>query len=152
MNQRLRLTVWGDGLVALAGLLAAGCYAYREVPTTPVPTSAVRVVFKTSQVLTTLPLAPDTIRRTYRGVLEARGEVQAGAGDSLALRLGELLVATGSVGDVDGQVVMIATDQVERFEVRRFQAGTTALAGFGAATLAMTAFLVLTIAAIARSF
>lgn len=148
MTSRLRLAA----LAALAGLSAAGCYTYREVPRTPIPTSAVRVVFKASQVLTTLPLAPDTIRHTYRGILEASGVVNAAAGDSLALRLGELRVATGSVGDVEGQVVMIATDAVARFEERRFQAGTTALAGVGAAALAMTALLVLTIAAIARSF
>jgi hypothetical protein len=149
MTARLPCTV---GRAVLAGLLAAGCYAYRAVPTTPVPTSAVRVVFKTAQVLTTIPLAPDTLPRIYAGVLEASGVIEAGAGDSLAIRLGELRGATGSVGDVDGQVVMIAAAQVERFEERRFQAGTTALAGFGAAALALTALLVVTIAAIVRSF
>ena len=136
----------------LAALLAGGCYAYREVPKTPVPTSLVRVVFRTRQNLSSVPIPPDTVRNTYDAILEASGVIEAAAGDSLALRLGELRGAGGSVGDVDGQVVMIATAEVERFEERRFQAGTTVLAGIGAAAVAMTVLLVVTISAITRSF
>ena len=137
---------------ALAGLLVAGCYAYREVPKTPVPASVVRVVFRTARTLSTVPVPPDTVRRVYAGILEASGVIQAAAGDSLALRLGEVRAATGPVGDADGQVVMIATADVERIEERRFQSGTTALAGIGAAAVALTVFFVVIISAITRSF
>lgn len=149
MTRRLALAALRAGLAALTG---GGCYAYRQVPTTPVPTSQVRVVLRTARTLSTVPLPPDTVRRTYGGILEAGGVIQAAAGDSLSLRLGELRSATGPVEAVDGQVVMIATADIERLEERRFQAGGTALAGLGAAAVAMTVFFVVTIAAIIRSF
>lgn len=149
MIARLPAPALGAGLAAL---LAGGCYAYREVPKSPVPASEVRVVFRTARTLSTVPVPPDTARHIYPGILEASGVIQAAAGDSLALRLGALRTATGPVGDADGAVVMIATADVERFEERRFQAGATALAGLGAAAIAMTAVFVITLSAIIRSF
>lgn len=132
--------------------VTAGCYAYRQVSLPPAPESRVRVIFRSPLILRTTPIAADSVEQTYSGVLEVTGVVQAAAGDSLALRLEDLRTAAGSVAGVSGRVVMVPTGAIARVEERRFQAGATALTGIGVATLALTTFLVFTIAAIMRSF
>jgi hypothetical protein len=138
----------------LAVLLpTAACYAYRLTSSfTPEPGSRVRIVFTSSIVITTWQPGPDSTRRTHPGVLEASGTIQAAAGDTIALRLGELRTAAGVVSSDSNQVAMLPTAQIARIEERRFQAGTTALAGAGALALAASAFIVVIIAAITRGF
>ena len=102
--------------------------------------------------MTTLGATPDTARRAHPGVLEASGVVQASAGDTIALRLGELRTSAGPVPDVADRVALIPTAQIARIEERRFQAGTTALTGLGVAAVALTAFLVVVIGAMIEGF
>lgn len=138
----------------LAVLLpTAACYAYRLTSSfTPEPGSRVRIVFTSSIVITTWRPGLDSTRRTHSGVLEASGTIQAAAGDTVALRLGELRTAAGLVASVSDQVAMLPTAHIARIEERRFQAGTTALAGGAALALAATAFVVVIIVAITRGF
>lgn len=133
-------------------LTTGACYAYRPVALAPAPGSSVRIVFTSAIEVTTLKPGPDSTRRTVTGVLEASGTIQAAASDTIALRLGELRTAVGPVSGVFDQVAMLPTAQIARLEERRFQAGTTALAGAGALTLAAAAFIVVIIAAITRGF
>jgi hypothetical protein len=109
-------------------------------------------VFTSALVLTTLPSGPDSMRHTYPGVLEASGTIQAAAGDSVALFLEDARSAHGSVSGVVGQVALVSTTQIARIEERRFQAGTTALAGLGAAALAATALILVIVATITKGF
>lgn len=135
-----------------AWLTTSACYAYRPVALAPTPRSRVRIVFTSSIVVTTLRPGLDSTRRTYPGVLEASGTIQAAASDTIALRLGELRTAAGPVSNVSDQVAMLPTAQIARLEERRFQAGTTALAGAGALALAATAFIIVIIVAITHAF
>jgi hypothetical protein len=88
----------------------------------------------------------------HSGVLEAIGTIEAAARDTIALRLGELRTATGSLPDVAGRVALLPTAQIAQIEERRFQAGTTALTGVSLSALALTVYLVLVIAAITKAF
>ena len=143
--------VWrGAGLLAV--FTAAGCYAYRAVALAPAPQSPVRIVFTSALVLSTVSVGRDSTRHTYPGVMEVSGMIRAAAGDSVALLLDEVRTAQGSVADVAGQTAVVPTEQIARIEERRFQAGTTALAGLGAVTLATAAFIVVLIAAITKGF
>lgn len=141
--QAALLTTW---------LTASACYAYRPVALAPAPGAHVRIVFASSIVVATFQPGPDSTRHTHPGVLEANGTIQAAAGDTLALHLGELRTAAGPVLDVSGQVALLPTAQIARIEERRFQAGTTALTGVGAAALALTAFVILVTVAITKGF
>jgi len=94
----------------------------------------------------------DNAYRTYPGVLEASGTIQAAAGDTVALRLGELHTAGGSVSNVSDQIALLPAAQIARIEQRRFQAGTTILAGVGAFALAATTYVFLLIIAITNAF
>jgi len=131
---------------------ASACFAYRPVALAPAPGSHVRIVFTSSSVVATFQPGPDSTRRAHSGVLEASGTIEAAASDTVALHLGELRTAAGSVPAVSGQVALLPTDQIARIEERRFQAGTTALAGVGAAALSLTALVVLVIVAITKGF
>jgi hypothetical protein len=64
----------------------------------------------------------------------------------------ELRTAAGAIGDAAGQVALLPTRQIARIEERRFQAGTTALAGVGASTLALAAFIIAVTVAITKGF
>jgi hypothetical protein len=135
-----------------AFFITSACYAYRPVALAPTPGSRVRIVFKGSIVVTTWRPGLDSARRTHPGVLEASGTIQAAASDTIALRLGELRTAAGPVASVSDQVAMLPTAQIAHIEERRFQAGTTALAGGATLALAATAFIVVIIVAITRGF
>lgn len=135
-----------------AWLASAACYAYRPVALAPAPRARVRIVFTSAIIVTTLLAGPDTTRGTYPGVLEASGTIEAGARDTVALRLGELRTAVGALPNVAGQVALIPTAQIARIEERRFQAGTTALAGLGLSTIALGAYVIILIAAITKGF
>lgn len=144
--------VFQETVLVLAVCTAVGCYAYRPVAVVPAPRARVRVVFTSALALTTLPSGPDSTSHTYPGVLEARGIIRAAAGDSVALLLDEVRTAQGSVANVAGQIALLPTAQIARIEERRFQAGTTALAGVGAAALALAAYIAVIIATITMSF
>ena len=141
-----------ETVLLLAVCTAVGCYAYRRVALAPAPRARVRVVFTSALVVTTMPSGPDSTRHTYPGVLEARGTIRAAAGDSVALLLDEVRTALGSVTSVAGQTALVPTAQIARIEERRFQAGTTALAGLGAAALALAVYVTIVIATITKGF
>jgi hypothetical protein len=133
-----------------AWLTSSACYAYRPVALAPPPGSRVRIVFASSIAVTTLQSAPDSTGGTYPGVLEASGTIQAAAGDTVALHLGELRTASGSLLNVSGQVALLPTAQIARIEQRRFQAGTTILAGLGLSFLALSTFIILIMVALTK--
>jgi hypothetical protein len=136
----LGVTVW-----------TAGCYAYRTVPVAPAAGTRVRVVLTgATPVIAMVPGREDT-RRTFEGVLEAGGTIQAAAGDTVALVLGELRTAAGSVPDVAGRIALLPTARIGRIEERRFQAGTTLLAGTGVSLLVFTVFIVLLTATVVKA-
>lgn len=149
---RARLLLTRLGLVAMAGaaISAAGCYAYRPVGVAPATGSRVRIVLASATSITAVVAGREDARRAYSGILEASGSIAAAAGDTIALRLGELRTASGAVPDVSGQVAMVPTTQIARIEQRRFQAGTTLLAGAGFAMLALGTFIVLITATLVR--
>ncbi|HEX9563333.1 MAG TPA: hypothetical protein VF981_05150 [Gemmatimonadaceae bacterium] len=128
----------------------AACYAYRPVATAPSPGSTVRIVLASATAVTTIESSGT--RRLHPDVLEASGTVQAAAADTMAVRLGALRTATGAIPQLSGQIALLPTNRVARIEVRRFQAGTTALAGVALATIAVAGFLVVIIAALTRGF
>lgn len=138
---------------ALLGALgaAAACYAYRSVPVAPAPGSRVRIVLISATTVATFGPGLEDRRRSYPGVLEAGGTLQAAAGDSVAVRLGELRTATGAVADVSGQVALVPTARIARIEQRRFQAGTTLLVGAGASLLALTVYVVILTVVLVRA-
>jgi hypothetical protein len=137
----------------LAVVITTGaCFAYRRAALVPEPGSHVRVVLTTAIAVTTHVPGPKNAHRVYPGVLEASGAIEAAAGDTVALRLGELRTAGGPVPDVSGQVAMLPTAHIARIEQRRFQAGTTILAGVGLFALAATTYVILLIVAITHAF
>jgi hypothetical protein len=137
----------------LAAAIATGaCFAYRPATLTPEPGSRVRVVLTTATAVPVSASARGDGRLVYPGVLEASGTIQGVAGDTIALRLGELRTAAGPIPAVADHVAMLPTARIARIEQRRFQAGTTLLAGGGALALAATAYIILLIAAITRGF
>ena len=85
-------------------------------------------------------------------MLEASGTIEAAAGDTVALRLGELRTAAGALPNVEGRVALLPTDRIAKIEGRRFQAGTTALTGVSLSALALTVYLLFVIAAITKAF
>lgn len=135
-----------------AWLTTSACYAYRPVALAPTPGSRVRIVFTSSIAVTTVQPGLDSTRRTHPGVLEANGTIQAAASDTIALRLGELRTAAGSLPNVSGQVALLPTAPIARIEARRFQAGTTILAGVGVSALALATYLILLIVALTKGF
>lgn len=144
MRLTLRATLLG------AWLTTSACYAYRPIAQAPIPGSRVRIVFTSSTVITTLQLGADSLRPTHPGVLEASGTIQAAANDTVALRLGELRTAAGSLPNVSGQIALLPTAQIARIEERRFQAGATILAGVGVSALALTAYIILLTVALTK--
>ena len=132
-------------------ITAAGCFAYRPATLAPAPGSRVRVVFTTAIEITTYTGGLENARRVYPGVLEASGAIQAAAGDTLALRLGELRTAAGPVPNVAEQVALLPTGQIARIEERRFRAGSTVLLGVGISILAFTTLVVLLVVTITRA-
>ena len=137
----------------LAVVIATGaCFAYRRTALTPEPGSRVRIVFTTAMAVTTLAGGREKTDRVYPDVLEASGAIQAAAGDTIALRLGELRTAAGPIPNLADQIAMLPTARVARIERRRFQAGTTLLAGVGAFALAATAYVIVIIVAMMRGF
>lgn len=141
-------------LVALcgAGLAAGGCFAYRPVSVAPAPGASVRVIFSGTAEVTTVGQAPDTARHVHWGVLEASGTMQAAGADTIALRLGELRTSAGPVAGESGRVALLPAAQVARIEVRKFQPVTTILTAGGVAAVALSAFLVVVLAAMIRGF
>jgi hypothetical protein len=140
------------GLLLGAWLAVGACYAYRPAALVPAPGARVRIVFATATIVTTVATAPGSTRHTYPGVLEASGTIQAAASDTVALRVDELRTATGSLRDAAGHVALLPTRQIARIEERRFQAGTTALAGVGVSTLALAAFIIVVTVALTQGF
>jgi hypothetical protein len=140
-------------LATLLGIsIAAGaCYAYRPVPVAPAAGSRVRIVLTSVALVTVMAPGREDTRRTIPGVLEATGRLEAAASDTVALRLGELRTAAGAVPDVADQVALVPTAQIARIEERRFQAGTTLLAGAGLSLVVFSAFIVLLIVVVVRS-
>ena len=128
-------------LLAVA-LMAGACFAYRPVPVAPVAGTRVRIVLTSASDVTTMVPGRAETRRTVAGVLEATGRIEAAAGDTVALRLGELRTAGGAVTDVAEQVALLPSAAIARIEERRFQAWTTLLAGTGFAVLALSMFVV----------
>jgi hypothetical protein len=136
-------------LLGISMALSA-CYAYRPVAVAPSGGSRVRVVLAGAASVTTMVPGREDTRRAIPGVLEANGRIQAAAGDTLALRLGELWTAAGAVPDVADQVALLPTAQIARIEERRFQAGTTLLAGAGVSLIALSTYIVLLTVALVR--
>ena len=135
----------------VAVITTAACFAYRPTALAPEPGSRVRVVFTTAIAVTTYTGAQENAQRVYPGVLEASGAIQAAAGDTVALRLGELRTAAGPVPNVSEQIALLPTGQIARIEQRRFRAGNTILLGVGVSILAFTTYVVLLIVAITRA-
>lgn len=140
-------------LGSLLGISIAvnACYAYRPVAVAPASGSRVRVVLASAASVTTMVPGREDTRRVIAGVLEANGRIQAAARDTLALRLGELQTAAGAVPDVQDQVALVPTAQIARIEERRFQAGTTLLAGTGFAMVALGTFVMLLIITLTKA-
>lgn len=137
----------------VGALLTNGaCYRYRPLVLPPAPGAQVRMVFRAPLEVTTLQLGPDTTRQTHPGVFEASGRIKAATTDTIALLLGELRTSAGPLAAVAGQVALLPTSQIARIEERRFQAGTTLLAGAGAATIALTVYVFILIVTITKAF
>ena len=110
------------------------------------------MVFTSALTVTTYGLGLDTVGHSTPGVLEASGVIQAAAADTVALRLGELRTAAGSVRGVSGRIAKLPTARIARIEQRRFQAGTTILAGVGLSTLALATYVILLTVALTKGF
>jgi hypothetical protein len=133
-------------------MVTGACFAYRPVALAPQPGAQVRVIFTTAIPVTTYAGGQGAVRQVHPDVLEASGAIQAAAGDTIALRLGELRTAGGAVPGVSGQVALLPTARISRIEQRRFQAGTSVLVGVGALTVATTILVVLLIVDIVHAF
>jgi len=139
--------------VLLGALLTTGaCYAYRPASLTPTPGSRVRIVLAGATEVATLQPGTEGKRLAHAGVLEASGTIEAAAADTIALRLGQLRTAEGSLPDMAGRIALIPTDHVAGVRERRFQAGTTLLGGLGLSLLALGAYIVLLVVAITKGF
>ena len=126
--------------------LAAACYAYRTTPVVPVPGARVRLVLLSETAIVTAAPARDGTRGEAAGVLELSGWVVSAASDTVAVRLGELRTAAGALPDVEGRIALVPAARIARIEERRFQAGTTLLAGAGFAVITTGVLMVLLIA------
>jgi hypothetical protein len=136
----------------LAAVLTSGaCYRYRPVAPPPAPGARVRVVFRNPLDVATLELGRDTTRRIHPGIFEASGTIEAATADTVALLLGQLRTRAGPLPSPSGEVALLPTSQIARIEERRFQPGTTLVAGVGAAALALTAYVVIAIVAITKA-
>ena len=137
--------------VLLGSLLAAGaCYAYRPASLAPTPGSRVRIVLAGATEITSLSPGMEGKRLAHAGVLEASGTIEAASGDTIALRLGQLRTAEGSLPGMAGRIALIPTVHVAGVRERRFQAGTTLLGGLGLSLLALSAYIVLLVVAITK--
>jgi hypothetical protein len=141
-----------QAVLLVSCLMTVACFASKPVSTVPTPGATVRIVFKSAIDVTTVRPGVSDSRQSHGDVLEASGRVQAAAGDTIALRLGELRTASGAVSGVAGRVALLPTASVARIEERQFQAGRTALTGFAVATVALATFLVVVIAAMMKGF
>ena len=135
----------------LVASVSAACYAYRTTAVAPLTGTLVRVVLSSAAPITTMTPGREESRHVVAGVLEVRGQVEAGAADTLVVRLGELRTAAGAAPDVTDEVALLPTSLIARIDERRFQAGTTLLAGTGLAMLALTAFLVVIVATLTKA-
>ena len=130
---------------------AAACYAYRTTALAPESGTRVRVVLSSSAPITAMTPGREESRHTVAGVLEVRGRFEAGAADTLVVRLGELRTAAGAAPEVGEEIALVPTSLIARIDERRFQAGTTLLAGTGLAMLALCAFLVVIVATLTKA-
>ena len=135
----------------LLSLAAAGCYAYRPVAVAPVSGTRVRIVLVSAGTVIAMAPGRDDTRRTIPGVLEVAGTMEAAAGDTVALRLGELRTAAGDVPEMADLVALVPTSWIARIEERRFQAGTTLLAGTSLALVSFSTFVVLLIITLTKA-
>jgi hypothetical protein len=145
----VRTTALAFPLLLVASASTA-CYAYRTTAVAPITGTRVRIVLSSAAPIAAMTPGREESRHVVAGVLEVRGQVEAGAADTLVVRLGELRTAAGAT-DVSDQVALVPTSLIARIDERRFQAGTTLLAGTGLAMLAMTAFLVVIVATLTRA-
>lgn len=139
---------WGT-LVGIAFATAA-CFGYRRVESVPAPGARVRLVLVTASDIATVTAGGT--RERHARILEVHGTISASAEDTVAVRLGELRSESGALRGVKGRTALVATTAIGRLEQRRFLAANTALAGVGAMTLSITAFLVVIIISLTRGF
>ena len=140
------------GSALLGAMIAAGaCFAYRPVAVAPTAGSRVRIVLRSATAVAAFAPGREDSRRSYPGVLEASGRIEAAAGDTVAVRLGELRTAAGAVPDVSDQVALLPAAEISRIEQRRFQAGTTLLAGVGLSALAFAAYVMLLVVVLTKA-
>jgi len=136
----------------LGAMICAGaCFAYRPVAVAPTAGSRVRIVLRSATAVAAFAAGREDVRRSYPGVLEASGRIEAAAGDTVAVRLGELRTAAGAVPDVADQVALLPAAEISRIEQRRFQAGTTLLAGVGLSALAFAAYVMLLVVVLTKA-
>jgi hypothetical protein len=126
--------------------LPSGCYAYRPAPVAPVAGSRVRIVLTSESPVVVMTMGRADTRRSIPAVLEVSGVMQASAADTVVVRLGQLRTAAGAAAAVAGDVALVPAALISRIEERRFQAGTTLLAGAGFAVIATGVLMVLLIA------
>ncbi len=123
-------------LVALV-LVAAACFTYRPAAAPPAPGAHVRIVLRPGAAVETVPDGGDGARRSYPDVVEVHGTVRS-AGDTLAIRLGELSTATGAVPGESGRIALVPADAVAAHRERKLQLGRTLLLVGGLALLIET--------------
>lgn len=116
---------------------AAACFAYRPVAAPPAPGAHVRIVLRSASTVETVPDAGNGAPRSYPDVVEVHGTVR-GVGDTLAIRLGELRTATGSVPGVSARIALVPAAAIGEQRERRFQTGRTLLLAGGLALLVET--------------
>jgi hypothetical protein len=110
----------------------------------------VRIVLATALEVTTV--TSTGARDAHAEVLEVSGTIEAASADTVAVRLGELRTATGAIGSLEGQTVLLPVAHIARIERRELQAGRTALAGIGLATLALAGLVVVIIWSLTKGF
>ncbi len=132
-------------------LISGACYAYRSTPVAPAAGARVRIVLVSAEPITVLPAGSGESRRIVQGVVEVRGRMEAAGADTAVVRLGELRTAEGTVAVPEGLVALVPAAVISRIEERRFQAGTTLLAGTGFAMVALGTFIVLLIVTLTKA-
>jgi hypothetical protein len=135
----------------LVASASAACYAYRTTAVAPDAGARVRIVLSSAAPITAMTPGREESRHAVAGVLEVSGRFEAGAADTLVVRLGELRTAAGAAPDVSQQVALVPASLIARIDERRFQAGTTLLAATGFAMIALCAFLVVIVATITKA-
>ena len=131
-------------------MVTSACVGYRRVDTAPAPGSQVRIVLATALDVTAI--TSTGTRETHAEILEVSGTIEAASADTVAVRLGELRTATGAIANLAGQTALLPVAHIARIEQRELQAGRTALAGIGLATLAVAGFLIVIIVALTKGF